>query len=139
MKKLSLYLHQDIIDVLLCFGEVNDVINRILEEFVNKNFLFDNLIPKARDRNGARRINVFIKLDTLSQLLGVGVRSIVYWFVENEVYSDLNWEAVSQYRDNTRLKCMKQFDKVLAELNKLNTMCNVDDIIDAVERMRNET
>ena len=139
MKKYSIYLHQEILDTLECFGtDLNDVINKLFEDCINSGILYDNDIPPAPDRDGARRVEVFLNYDIVCQLGGIRVRPVIYWFIENEIYSELNWEMRGDYGITQKLKIRKQFDKTISELRKLNEMYggNVSDIIDTLEGLR---
>ena len=138
MKRISLYLHENIIETLKCFGEVNDVINTMLKQCVEQALIFDGTIQSAPSREGAKRIDVNISKNVLSELCGIGVRPIVYWFVENEIYSDLGWETCREYGADKIKKLNMQFDRTLAELDKLNRMCNnrLEYVIDMVKQVR---
>lgn len=138
MKKYSLYLHQEIIDLLECFGELSDVINRLLEECIDKGLIYQDVISNAPDRDGARRIDVFIKYDNICQLANLRVRSIVYWFVENEIYTELGWQMRNDYGKKQKQKIEKQFNLTISNLRKLDELCNgkVKDVIDIIEKIR---
>ena len=65
--KQSIYLHREIVDTLRCFGELDEVINKILEEAsVGKFDVMDK--PPCPDRSGAGRYDVDI-------VLSIGSRS----------------------------------------------------------------
>ena len=139
MKKYSIYLHQEILDTLECFDtNINDVINKLFEDCINTGILYENDIPPAPDREGARRVEVFLNYDIVCQLSGIRVRPVIYWFVENEIYSELNWEMRGDYGVTQKLKIKKQFDRALSELHKLNEIYggNVSDIIGELEGLR---
>lgn len=138
VKKYSLYLHQEVIDLLECFGELSDVVNRLLEECIDKGLIYQNVVSTAPDRADARRVDVFVKYDIVCQLAGVRVRSIIYWFVENEIYTELGWQMSHHYGEKQKQKLEKQFNATIASLRKLNELCNgkVKDAIDIVEKVR---
>lgn len=140
MKKYSLYLHEEILATLKCFGELNDVINRLFEETIDNGMLYESMMEKAPSREGARRIDVWIKKDIVSQLAHVRVRTSVYWFIENEIYSELGWEMRNEYRLQLKDKIEKQFNRAIAELKKLNDLVNLyDEPIAEIERIHYET
>ena len=139
MKKYSIYLHQEILDTLECFGSnLNDTINKLFEDCINTGVLYNDNIPPAPDREGARRIEVFLNYNIVCQLGSVRVRPVIYWFIENEVYSELGWEMRGDYGVTQKLKLKKQFDKAISELRKLDEMYGgkIVDIIDRLEGMR---
>ena len=140
MKKYSLYLHEEIIETLKCFGELNEVINRLFEDTINNGMLYESTFENAPPREGARRIDAWIKTDIVSQLSRVRVRTAIYWFVENEVYSELGWKMKNGYGLDRKLRIEKQFNRAIAELTKLNRMTNLyDEQIKAIERIHYET
>lgn len=138
MKKISLYLHQDVVDVLKCFGELNDIINLIIEVCVNTDLTYGQQISSAPSREDAKRFDVYVKKDLIESLGDIRVRPLIYWFVENEIYSDLEWVMTRSYRQERQIRLQKQFDKTIAEMNKLNDMCDgkITDAINHVERIR---
>ena len=123
---LSLYLHNDVIDTLQSFGELDDVVNKILDECSVGSFDFTNK-PNCRERDGARRINVNItNEDYLIALNTYGVKSkhvslrrLLYWFVENEIYCDLAWEQVNAYKDSDTERLKRQLVICQSDLTKL--------------------
>ena len=140
MKKYSLYLHVEIIETLKCFGELYEVINRLFEDTINNGMLYESTFENAPPREGARRIDAWIKTDIVSQLSRVRVRTAIYWFVENEVYSELGWKMKNGYGLDRKLRIEKQFNRAIAELTKLNRMTNLyDEQIKAIERIHYET
>ena len=136
MKKYSIYLHQEIIDTLECFGALGDVINKAIRDCINGNVI--NNISPAPSRNDARRVEVYIKSELINELAGVPIRSFVYWFVENEVYYELNWQTSREYGQKRKEKLEKQFDKTMAEICKLDKMFDgkMTDIIKELESLR---
>lgn len=122
----SLYIHQDIEDVLTTFGKLDDVINKILQASSDGLIdIFDK--PKCRDRQGAKRIEVNITnedyLETLSYFppnsSHISLRRIIYWFVENEVYEQLNWKPVTKFIDTKKERMTKDFTSCKELLQKL--------------------
>ena len=58
--KQSIYLHKQIVDVLRCYGDLEEVINKILQEAANGKFDVMNK-PPCPDRTGAGRYDIDIK------------------------------------------------------------------------------
>lgn len=139
MKKYSIYLHQEVIDTLECFGNnISEVVNKLFEDCINTGILYDNDIPPAPDREGARRVEIFLNYDVICQLSGIRVRPVIYWFIENEIYSELGWEMRGDYGVSQKLKLKKQFDRAISELRKLDEMYGgkITDIVDTLEGLR---
>lgn len=135
MKKISIYLHQDIINTLKCFGDITNVINNVIRSSLELDSLYEDKLPAAPNRTSAKRIDVYIEEELLEALSNVRIRPLLYWFVENEIYNELNWEMLHEYGESDKLKLTHQFDKTINELSKLNKLCNnrlkqvVDDVI----------
>ena len=134
---LSQYLHDDIVDVLLTFGNLNDVVNKILDEVDEGNIELENK-PECRLRGDAKRYNIEIYNESYIQALLVhGVRSktislrrLIYWFVENEIYVDLGWEPVREYVDREKEKINKCVNEIVNAMDKLLFYCsNKTDVI----------
>lgn len=140
MKKYSVYLHQDVIDVLECFGKISDVLTKMMKTLVQTDLLDGETLGTAPSREDARRIEFFVDDDTVLQLTGLPFRQIIYWFVENEVYDQLGWEPVREYREREKTRITNGFDRVLSELSKLNSLVNnsLQDVIDTLEERRSK-
>lgn len=136
MRKYSIYLHQEVIDTLECFGVLSDVINKAIKDCINGNVI-DNISP-APSRSDARRVEVYIKSELINELAGVPIRSFIYWFVENEVYYELNWQTSRDYGQKRKEKLEKQFDKTMAEICKLDKMFDgkITNIVKELESLR---
>lgn len=95
---LSIYLSTEIYQTLTYFGNLDDVVNKILE--AGSQGAFDVMEkPSAPEKVGGRyyKVNV-INQDYLSlvEIYGqknsrISLRRLLYWFVENEIYSELKW------------------------------------------------
>lgn len=143
MQKMSIYLHEEVIEILKCFGNLNDVVNRALEESVNTGKVFEYQIPAAPDRSGAKRLNLYLEDDIVNELnlSRLKVRSILYWFIDNEIYGELGWEVSREYGADRKERADRLFKSILADLRKLSTLTskNVREITDIVEKMYYET
>lgn len=140
MKKYSVYLHQDVIDVLECFGKISDVLTKMMKTLVQTDLLSGETLGTAPSREDARRIEFFVDDDTVIQLTGLPFRQIIYWFVENEVYEQLGWKPIREYREREKTRIINGFDRVLSELSKLNFLVNnsLQDVINTLEERRIE-
>ena len=140
MKKISVYLHQDVIDILRCFGELNDVINNLIKDSLLIDELYEETLRSPKRSPSCKRVEFTINEDLYDELAGIRVRPLIYWFVENEMYDQLGGKMVKQYGEHKSEKINKQFDKVLYEFDKLNKLCNnrFRDEIDNLRKVRSE-
>lgn len=123
--KQSIYLHQEIVNTLRCFGELSEVINKILEEAANGEFdvMFK---PACPSRIGAGRYDIDITEPNYLELLNayspfsskISLRRLIYWFVENEIYEELGWEATNNYVNRKRQLFDKKVQTALNELDR---------------------
>lgn len=124
--KLSVYLHSDRVDVLKTFGNLNDVVDRILKAY-DEGFIDIEDRPVCEPRDGAGRYDIEIYNENYLQMLQlygvkskrISLRRILYWFVDNEIYNDLGWEPINDYIDKVDAKINKQVERVISELDKL--------------------
>lgn len=102
----SIYLHSHIVNTLRTFGNLSEVINRILQAGADgKIELTDR--PPCINRAGASRYNIDITQPEYLELLNyyplnspkVSIRRIIYWFVDFEIYNQLNWKPQNKYVD----------------------------------------
>jgi hypothetical protein len=131
---LSVYLHRDRVDVLKMFGDLNDVINRILDESDEGHFdIMNKPIPPSRE--GAARYNVVINNENYLHMLKmfgikskqISLRRLVYWFVDNEIYDTLDWTPVSDFVNYDNVKINKQIDEVINKIDKLSFFVTDDE------------
>lgn len=124
---LSVYLHDEIANVLKSFGEISDVVNKMLDDIINNNYdLMDK--PNAPSREKAKRFQLNVLQEDYLQLLStfsinsprISLRRIIYWFVENEIYNDLQWEQCNYYKNINITKILKFIEIVKSDTIKLN-------------------
>ena len=139
MQRISVYLHKETIAVLKCFGELNHVVNKLLSECLNTGKVFETIIPSAPDRRDARRIILYIDDNIFDELNAskLKIRSVIYWFIENEVYNEFEWVVIHEYGEELREREHKLVLKILSDLNRLSTLSErpVSRIIDAMREM----
>ena len=121
----SIYLHRPIAETLSCFGNLSDVINRILQEGARGKFdIMDK--PPAPDRQGASRYDVDITEPTYLDLVSmytpfsthISIRRLIYWFVENEIYNELDWHQVKGYVSKRTTVLTNKINKAYDELQR---------------------
>lgn len=122
----SVYLDREIVDVLKCFGTLEEVVNRILEAG-EQGFIDLANKPNPGTRNGSSRFTIDVKNDYyLNEMYEYGVHSpkyslrrILYWFVEEEIYNELGWKASEKYINTYREKFIKKLNLVKSEIKRL--------------------
>lgn len=148
---LSVYLHDEVASLLRCYGPLEDVINRILDAGSEGHFDFMDK-PRAPDRVGARRYDIDVTNDEYLSLLEeyppnsckISLRRIIYWFVENEMYDQMEWEVTSNYVDkNDRrrknlLKHLRQQSELLLRVSNGDYAEKVIKILTIIKELENE-
>ena len=136
----SIYLHKHIAEPLMCFGDLSDVVNRILE--TSEQGIFDVIdMPKCESRDGATRYNINVTNETYLTLVAsfppnsprLSLRRLLYWFVEQEMYDVLEWEAVNEYVSKDKEKILKKIGGIESDLVKLGRLLTSDERLHIVE------
>lgn len=120
--KISIYLHKEIIETLQCFGTLDETINHILDDMSVNYSLTD--LPACPDRTNAQRCTVDITNTEYLELLNtfgptsprISLRRIIYYFVENELYNEFNWEFKNEYISITNNKFNKKINSAISLL-----------------------
>ena len=148
--KLSIYLHKDRVDILRTFGDsLSDVINKILDESDNGAFDIEDK-PECESRTGACRYDIRITNENyINMLKSFGVKSkrislrrLVYWFVDNEIYNDIGWDAVNNYLDTNSIRFNKKLDNIISDLTNLSITSTdfereeIDEVINTLISLR---
>ena len=123
---MSIYLHEEIYAILCCYGKLDDVVNKVLEEGMSGSFDIMNC-PKLPPRTGARRFEVDVTNEEYIELLNlyphnstkISLRRLLYWFVENEMYEVLGWEQKNDYVDKRDMKRQKLLKRIRQQLESL--------------------
>ena len=130
----SIYLHKPIAETLMCYGNLSDVVNRILD--ASEEGAFDIIDkPRCPARDGAVRYNIDVMSEYYLTMLEnfpinsprISLRRILYWFVEQEMYDVLEWEVTSEYRNSTKEKLLKKLDDIISKFGKLYLSFNSEE------------
>ena len=122
----SIYLHSPIAEILMCYGDLSEVVNKILD--AGEEGAFDIIdCPKCLSREGASRYDIDVANEYYISLLEtfpinstrISLRRLLYWFVENEMYDVLEWEPTFKYRNKQKEKILKKLDCIIADFSKL--------------------
>ena len=122
---IGVYLHSYIADTLRCYGNLSDVVDRILAEGANGAFELTDL-QKCESRDNVSRYNIEVTNPDYLQLVyiygvnssKISLRRILYWFVENEMYEQLGWTPIRAYISKNDKLILTRLSNVLKELNK---------------------
>ena len=128
---LSLYLHKNISETLMCYGKLGDVVNKILE-LCEENVIDIMDMPKCQPRDGASRYDIDVTNEYYLSLLEsfpiksprISLRRLLYWFVEQEMPDVLGWEVVNDYVDSNKIKMLKKLGGAETDLFKLTAIAN---------------
>ena len=143
--KQCLYLHRPVVSVLRCYGDLEEVVNRILHEAaLGKIDIMDK--PAAPDRIGAGKYNVNITepyyLDLISSYSlfspRISLRRLLYWFVENEVYVDLGWQQVNKYVDKQSIIMHNKFTNAINELERIKHYTTNSEVLIKLDSICND-
>lgn len=100
--RVSVYLHQSILDELACYGELDEVVDRILTLGEQGVIDLENR-PPCRPRTDAKRVTVDVHNTYYITLVRsyprnsslISLRRILYWFVENDMCTLLSTVTVT--------------------------------------------
>lgn len=133
---VSVYLSEEVYNVLTMFGELGEVVNKIVDAGMSGKFdIMDK--PNYGSRQGNNRFAINIKNEdyiNLSRQFAVNssrisLRRLLQWFVYDEIYNELGWEPIKVYSSKTKEKFNKCVLKIESDLIKLqrystNYQCN---------------
>lgn len=116
--KIAVYLHEEIAATLLCFGNLSDVINKILD---NESVLDK---PSCLPREGASKYTVDVTNEEYLSLLArypatsprISLRRLLYWWVDNEIYTEWGWKP-NKYLTKYQQKYNEILSNVIDNLN----------------------
>lgn len=132
-----LYLPASMANTLRLFGDLSDVVNRILDAGFNGDTgILD--CPECGDRHGCAQYVVNVTNEEYLELVAnygrsntrISLRRIIYDFVNNERYIDLGWkmtkQAMARFEHCDANNC---FRTVLEKLNKISALNNDNNYI----------
>ena len=145
--KISLYLHKDIVDILSMYGDLTSVVNAVLDECASGRIDLQDK-PPCRPRDGAGRYNVIVDneyYESMVDMFGIkskniSVRRLLYWFVENEVYNDLEWVPIKDYEEMTTIKTKKMIENLKLDVRRLKShiernVLNGMNVVNEIEKL----
>ena len=144
--KISIYMDDYVLDVLKAFGELNEVVNKVLDACIDTVDLTElpSCPPLTKDTH---RVDVIVTNQTyidLSEMYGrnskkFSLRRLLYWFVENSKYEEYEGFVPVQREDVRRTKYMiracdfKKFVRLLRRYYCSDATCdNLEQALDAV-------
>lgn len=130
----SVYLHSPIAETLKCYGELSEVVNKILS--CAEQGIFDIVdMPKCPDRNGASRYDIDVTSEFYISLVEsfptnsprISLRRLLYWFVEQEMYEQLEWVPTFPYISKEKSNILKKIGGIESDLHKLLLKLNEEE------------
>lgn len=126
MKKVNVYLHDVVYNTLTLFGDIDNVVNRILDAFSEGKIDITNKPQCPEKRNGSQYCITINNQDYINLLNTIGrsntisLRRLLYWFVDQEIYNELGWEVINNVKDKQQLKT-----KVIKYINNsIDSLCS---------------
>lgn len=128
---VSVYLNNEVHDILTMFGSLEEVVNRILDEGEKGSFnIMDK--PNYGSREGANRYNINITNATYIEMVQrfpinssrISLRRLLQWFVYEEIYNNLGWKIVKKYTSKLDERVRKQKNIVETRLLLMKKYCN---------------
>lgn len=126
---VSIYLERYAIDVMECYGTINDVVNRMLDAADGDTCdVFDK--PSAGPRTiDSVRVDIDVTNDDYLQLMDtfpsnsprISLRRYIHWFIDNEMPQFLGWEVVNEYRKKEKDKIKHLLSKAEASVKRAGT------------------
>lgn len=126
---ISVYLNQDVYQILTCYGTLDQVVDRILE--AGSQGLIDLMDkPTAPPKNNGTYYHVNIRNQDYISLVEsyglkssrISIRRLLYWFVDNEIYETFGWETVNDFDDVKSDKKHKVLIDLKQDLFKARTL-----------------
>ena len=130
----SIYLHKEIAETLMCYGTLSEVVNRILN--LAEEGAYDIVdLPPCQSREGAARYNIDITSEYYNTLVAtfpvnsarISLRRILYWFVEQEMYDQLEWVPNAAYESSDKKRILNKLSKIKSDVSKLTRLLDSDE------------
>lgn len=146
---MSVYLHQEYHDYLSCYGDINDVTNRILDGMRDMDV---ESIPNAPSRNGAKRLNINVTNEHYLEELSArpinsplySLRKILYYAVDNELPAAWGWKVTNDYRNKKEDRIRKHLDYAISNLTHAQLLMSFEiyeqmqDILEQIKYIRSQ-
>ena len=124
---VSVYLEPEIHDTLCMFGELDEVVNRILNEGSMGKFDITNKPNYYSGRVNCNRYEIMVNNEDYINLKSkypinsskISLRRLLQWFVYDEVFDLLGWKPLRQYTDRYKQKFNKIKGGIISNLIKL--------------------
>lgn len=121
----SVYLHKEIVSTLRMFGELNDVVNRIIDAGMDGYFDVVNK-PPCPPRDNVSRYVIDIENPDYLQIMEsyptnspiFSLSRLIYWFVENQIYEELGWKVNKEFLSYRKEQALSLLNKAIDLLSK---------------------
>lgn len=124
--KVSVYLDTPTLDIINCYGTLNDVVNKMLKYCEEGQITFENK-PNCTPKERSLRCSIDIESDYYISLLDcypinspiISIRRFIYWFIENNMFEQLGWEPIRKYESSKNKKELKKINEIISLLTKI--------------------
>ena len=143
---INTYLHNEIAQTLMCFGDLSDVVNNILKAGADGMFDIMNK-PPCPDKTNCEHFRIDVTEPTYIELYKtfgsnnprISLRRLLYWFVENEIYSELDWTPTNQPTNKRQTLYNKHIEAAIIHLIRAKRYTSKNVTIDnIVKELENE-
>ena len=133
-------------DILQCYGSITDVTNRILE--CGAEGLFDIMDkPTPPPKENGHQVIIDVTEPTYLELVDmysirssrISLRRLLYWFVDNEMYIELGWEATKTYKKSETEQAINMLGDIKLQLYRFEKLVyNCEEPINIIREKLNE-
>lgn len=141
----KVYLHRQIIDILSMYGDLSDVVNKILS-YVEEGEINIETLPSAPSRDKAYQVTIDITNEYYLSLLTKysiysgknSLRRLLYWFVENEKYDEYNFVKINDFVNSAIKKPLNHIKQAEEHITKLLSYNNTEEFSDKITTILND-
>lgn len=116
-------LPNDTLNVLLQFGDIDTVVNKILELVEQELIPIDNLPVAKTGCSIDKKVTINITnqwyIETCINMRSVKLKRILQYFVDNELFNEFNWTIV-HYKRNDALCALNYAHSYLIDCSRLS-------------------
>ena len=143
--KYNLNISKDYYDILVRFGDINDVVDKVLKIAERGEIDIDSL-PAAYIRGDKKHVVVNIDsewYEHMQALYGttsprISISRLLYYFIDNELYLDYNWQIVQNCDKRTSERLLNMRDDINKCITRLKTIVNSKQDYDKLEQIRKD-
>lgn len=125
-------LEQDVIDYLHCFGKINEVVNKWLDQAFVENIDICNK-PAVKASLPTHRVRITITNDEYIELVkvyggfnhpSISLKRMLYWLMYDEVLEQYGWKQLTKREKNENT--LAAINKIFKDLGNLQKVVPID-------------